>query len=309
MIDDTHLDDLTQEKEKKLKELEQCYIELSSHKKNKLILEYPTFFVPGWTGENSATWLQPYEIKKSNKFYEPKYSKFYRPIFDWINEIVENSKDAHPVMFTEEETSKSLDFIALGKYLKRKIFEIVKNAPINLVGHSMGGLDIRAAILDDDKYTLNVKTVITLGTPHNGTAEAGLLYLPTFKRLVKKMAGWPSHHIAQGYSMFYKSIFIQQINTTDNRLKFLNSVSKFYDFMGLEDLVVKDSPKLNLEGIGDSMRSKVETFQVAMAKHSGEAEITKDPRVILPILKILSGIELKNSYNKGVFEKGYVMPR
>ena len=47
--------------------LRNCYDELRSFEANKLTLTEPTFFIPGWTGEDARTWFDdphPHELYK-----------------------------------------------------------------------------------------------------------------------------------------------------------------------------------------------------------------------------------------------------
>ncbi len=292
MKEEKSLDPAEELRKEKLEKLEKCFSELESHKPAKLKLLYPTFFVPGWTGENCAAWKEPYkDILK-------KYKKYYRSAKDWIEEIIDNKDDAHYITFSDEESENSPSFMELGKCLKKQLIDIAQNKPINLVGHSMGGLDIRASILDDGQPKLNVKSVITVGTPNNGTPEAGLFGIGFIRKFVERK--FKPHHIAQGHSMYSSGEFIKTINTIENRLKLLNSVDKFYVLMGLRDSVVKGSPKLNKDGIPEVLyEEKVKTIQTSSAEHSGKDGITQDPRLFLPVIKILCGIEMKDDYNYG----------
>jgi len=308
MNDEKPIDATEQARQEKLKQLEKDFYELKSYQKKKLKFLYPTFFVPGWTSENCATWKYPYTPNKPNKFYETHYSKYYRPMLDWINEVVDNKNDAHYITFSEQETSKSFDFVSLGKHLKNKVAELTKDSPVNLVGHSMGGLDIRAAILDNERPKLNIKNVITVGTPNNGESESWFLGFRIIREWAQRFKGYTPYHIAQARSMFSKGPFIQSINSVENRLKLLNDVSSFYVFMGFRDFVVKGSPKLSVDGIDENLRKKIKLFQIPFDEHTGEFEITQDPNTILPILKILCGIEIKDTLNRGIFKKGIYKP-
>ena len=308
MNDEKPIDATEQARKEKLAQLEKDFCELESYKSKKLKLLYPTFFVPDWTSETCATWKYPYAPKKPNKLYETHYGKYYRPILGWINDVVDNKGYVHYVTFSEQETSTSFDFVSLGKYLKNQIVGLAKNSPVNLVGHSMGGLDIRAAILDNEEPKLSVKNVITVGTPNNGVAESWFLGFRKIREWLQYFKGYTPYHIAQARSMFSKGPFIQLINSVENRLKLLNSVDRFYIFMGFRDFVVKGSPKLNVDGIDENLRKKVKPFPIPFDGHMGEFEITQDPSTILPILKVLSGVEIKDNLNRGTFAKGIYKP-
>ncbi len=290
MKDDESLNPADKINREKLESLKKCTLELESYRSNKLKLKCHTFFVPGWTSEDCAAWLKPYEeIPK-------KYKDYYWPVAHWIDEIIENKELAHYITFTDEETKSSPSFMELGGYLKRKVLDLAQDNPVNLVGHSMGGLDIRAAILDSVKPFLKVKNVITVGTPNNGNK---------FVNLLVKIKNYPEHWKKQCLSMHPDSEAIKSINSLESRLKLLNSIDKFYVFMGMRDMAVTKSPKLNKEGLATSLcEQKIMTIQTATAEHSGKDGITQDARISLPIIKILTGIKLRSSGNKGyIFQK------
>ncbi|MBL7131737.1 MAG: hypothetical protein ISS45_10140 [Candidatus Omnitrophica bacterium] len=281
-------------KKEKLENLERCFSELESYKQNKLILQYPVFFIPGWTGEDCAAWQELYpKIPK-------QYKKYYLPAKYWIEKIIGNKESAHFITFTEEESESSPSFFELGRHLKRKLLNITNNRPFNLVGHSMGGLDIRSAIIDEGQPVLNVKNVITVGTPNNGTFMAGLLRFKSVLKLLRRFKKFKSHHITQGYNLYSGSEPIKKINALENRLKLLNGIEKFYIFMGLRDGTVGGSPKLDKAGLQRELyEDRVKVIQTSSAEHSGKDGITQDPRLFLPTIKVLCGIELKDNYNRG----------
>ncbi|UCB56848.1 MAG: hypothetical protein JSV30_06555 [Candidatus Omnitrophota bacterium] len=278
----------------KLEKLKKCFSELEGYKRNKLTLQYPVFFVPGWTCEDCAAWKKPYEkIPK-------KYKEYYKPAKYWIDEIIENKEQAHFIEFTDQESKDSPSFMKLGEYLKKKLIAITQERPINLVGHSMGGLDIRSAISDVKEPALNTRNVITVGTPNNGTLEAGLLNWKFVQDMVKKFKKMKDYHIIQGCNLYRGSNPIREINEPKERLNLLEKIDKFYVFMGLRDSTVKSSPKLKKDGISEDLyEEKVKIIQTASAEHSGKDGITQDPRLFLPIIKILCGIELKDDFNHG----------
>ncbi len=276
----------------KLEKLKKCFSELNGYAVNKLRLQYPTFFIPGWTGEDCAAWLTPY------KGLFKKYQQYYQPVSHWINEIIENPTDAHYVTFTSSETCNSESFIELGTYLKKKIISMTPGQYVNLVGHSMGGLDIRAAMINDD--TLKVKNVITVGTPNNGSPEAGLLKYSLVRNIMNGLKPLAPHHLKQCYNMRPDSQQMQLINSKKNRITLLNRLEHFYIFMGLRDSTVRRSPVLKKGELPHELYShKVKVIQTSSAEHTGKDGVTQDPRILLPIIKILCGSELKDDYNHG----------
>lgn len=298
MREDRPLGPVEELRREKLEKLKKCFSELNGYAVNKLRLQYPTFFIPGWTGEDCAAWLTPY------KDLLKKYQQYYQPVSHWIDEIIENPENAHYVTFSSDETCNSESFVELGSYLKKKIISATPEQYVNLVGHSMGGLDIRAAMIDDD--ILRVKNIITVGTPNNGSPEAGLLKYPLVRNIMNGIKPLAPHHFKQCYNIRPDSQQMKLINSKENRLNLLNRVERFYIFMGLRDSTVRRSPILNNEGLPDEIYSnKVKVIQTSSAEHTGKDGVTQDPRILLPIIKTLCGIKLTDDYNHGYI---YVAP-
>lgn len=281
-------------RKQKLEKLGKCYSELETYKTNKITLEYPSFFIPGWTGENCAAWKEPYlGVRK-------KYRKYYKPVMNWLEEIVTNKNNAHFIEFSYEESDRSESFLEMGQYLKKKILNIAGTQPINLIGHSMGGLDIRAALLDEKEPVLNAKNIITVGTPNNGTPEAGILGNALIKKIISKFKKFRPSQIIQGVNLSCSSEPMRYINTLENRVKLIERVEKFFILMGLKDFTVRISPKLDKDGIDENKYNEVvKVIQTSSAEHSGKNGITQDPRLLLPMVKILCGIEIKDDFNRG----------
>jgi predicted alpha/beta hydrolase family esterase len=272
-------------KEEVKKQMKAALAELEGYKTKKLMFEFPTFFVPGWTGEDSSCWL------KSNE------KSGYTPLKEWIDGVTVNPEQANYVKFTDEESKNCESFLDFGKLLKKKIWEVIKKSgPVNLVGHSMGGLDITAAVIDIMKPVLKVNKCITIGTPHQGASGS---------KLLAKVKKYPKHHGIQCINLDPSSEPIKFISTLENRKLFLDSIGKLYIFMGLRDFVVRKGPKFDKTGMDKGyFDSKVKIVQIMSAEHTGKYGITQDPRAVLPLVKLLSGIEIKSTGNKGyIFRK------
>ena len=77
-------------------------------------------------------------------------------------------------------------------------------------------------------------------------------------------------------------------------------IESFLIFMGMKDITVQNSPKLRLEDVPrDIYQAKFHVYQTSGTEHSGRFSITRDPRVLLPVIKSLCGVELKDDLNHG----------
>lgn len=286
----------------KLADLKKDFAELESYKKNKHTLQYTTFFVPGWTGEDCGAW-KSFPSKEELKGIW-RYKEFYRPVKLWIEDIFGNSTQAHYITFTDKDSRRSPSFKELGRILKGEIIKKAGKSPVNLVGHSMGGLDIRAAILDDKGPKLNIKNVITVGTPNNGVTASGILELKIAREVMGKFGKKEEHHVKQCHNMATNGRYIKELNTAQNRKKLLEAIDAFYVLMGLRDPVAGNSPKLKKDCIpAELYKEKVRLYQVPSAEHSGKDSITQDPRMVFRIIRVLCGDPLIEKGNKGYIHK------
>ncbi len=275
------LNPVTQIRKERLEQIKRCFDELKSYEQKKLRLDRPVFFVPGWCGKDCSAWLIQY---KDAKGPDKEYSL---PMKYWTDQIIENNDMAHFVTFTEEEEKGSSSFIELGLCLKKKILSLLGSSSVNLVGHSMGGLGVRAAISDTAEPSLSVENVITLGTPNRGS-RLGATLVKTLK--------YPEYQKQQALSMHPTSSAMKFIDSIKERINMLGSIKKFYSFLGGKDWTVGRSPLLNDKDIPISLyRQKVKKVDFLGAKHTGDDGLTQDPRYILAVIKILCGMPLKSS--------------
>lgn len=49
----------------------------------------------------------------------------------------------------------------------------------------------------------------------------------------------------------------------------------------------------------DIYQAKFQIYQTAGTEHSGRFSITRDPRVLLPVIKSLCGVALEENHNQG----------
>ena len=269
--------------------LRHCYDELRSFEKNKLRLAKPTFFIPGWTGEDAKTWYE-----------DPQPDEFYKPVEYWLDRVIVNRDFAKRVTL-EKESRESSTIFQFGEKLKNRLLDHASGDSVNLVGHSMGGLVARAAVYCSEGEPLRVHDFITLGTPNRGAFITKLFY---FKRFVdffgKKIRPLTPQHIAQARSMAMNGPDIRQLNSPDSWRVVNERIDNFLIFMGLKDITVQNSPKLRLDDVPENIfKAKFQIYQTSGTEHSGRFSITRDPRVLLPIIKSLCGVKLKDNQNHG----------
>jgi len=267
---------------------------LNELKQSKVTLSLPVFFVPGWTDESCYWWKKSDAIPNTME--------------GWLDNIATNSKTAYFVDFTSVK-NKCMSFLDFGEALKKYIWSTIgKNQPFDLVGHSMGGLDIRAAITQGDPL-INCRCCIGVATPQQGDNFGGMAntLAKWFPALAKDK--WKSYQIAQMKNLDPNYPPIKLLNTLDNRIAFFQRIKKFYEMKGLRDFVVKGSAFMDKTGIETLYQNKAEDIPVDGCEHTGPLGITQDARVILAILYILCEFELDlEGGNCGIFAGGVDRP-
>jgi len=271
---------------------------LTEFKQNKIRLKYPVFFVPGWTDESCSWWQKPYGDKQSIK--------------QWIDEIAVNPELAQYITFIEE-TKQCKNFLDFGEVLKNKIWKLIgKNQAFDLVGHSMGGLDIRAALTQENEPLLNCRYCITVATPNCGDNFGGVESFLSrhFRKLMQSVKNMPSYQVDQGKYLDPDYPPIKQVNSLDNRRLFLNNVNKFYELKGTQDFLVQGSAFIDKTGIEGLFSEKVAAIPIDGCEHVGIKGITLDPRTIAVIIYVLCDIDLKLQLgmNYGILQGGYYKP-
>lgn len=272
-------------------------------------LKRDVFFVHGWSDEANVGWTYPY-VETSDEDRNPnwKYS-----IKDWIDEKVINKERAHYIKLVKDEQKIKIErdkrgkisvdidgdetyyyesFFEFAELLKEKVESVRTTDEIDLVGHSMGGLDAVAAIAVDKKQDStkaikrpclkDVNLLITVATPHQGSPCAKLSDTKLDKILLRK-----SDYIRkQGRNMDIKSSFMQLINRTDIRNQLLQRISFMHMFGGGSDPVVpRACYKINTIGL------KVKNYKIYpaiyRATHSQVMGITQRPETSYEIFKLL----------------------
>ncbi len=265
---------------------------LNEFKTKQIHLKRPVIFVPGWCDEPCGWWIGPYQGIQG--------------IFQWISQIADNPKEAIYVEFNNESPQCN-SFLDFGQVLKNKIWAAIgKDQPFDLVGHSMGGLNIRAALTQGDPL-LNCQNCITADTPHQGDSDGNFLELAK-EFNPSSVASITPYQLEQAQNMCPTNFPIQTINRIDSRQLFLNRVNKFYQFKGTRDWVVMDSCFMDMSEIGDSYSQKVSSISVEGCEHIWIKGITLDVRTILAIVYMIQGIEIPSANNHGILPDGDYTP-
>jgi len=248
--------------------------------RNKIELKRPVFFVPGWTDESCANWTQSFKLVPAIK--------------DWFNKTTGNCGMVNFVTFTEQESVGCNSFIDLGLILKKKVETATGcKESFDIVGHSMGGLDIRAAVAMHGLG--HVENCITVATPHKGSQLGDIG--PIFMK-------YKPHHKIQCINLDPDHLPVQTINSLQNRNKFLENMKKLYQFVGTRDMVVARNAKIDTKGLASALIDKIVTVEIGGATHSADGGITRDVRVIIAIFNALMGIEPERpKYNYGYIIK------
>jgi len=279
--------DFTRERGKQKNE---SLVQLNTFKQRKITLRRPVFFIPGWTDEDCKCWAKGQWGQLS--------------IRQWFEDIVANSADSHFITFSDV-TKDCKSFLDFGEALKRKILDVIgADHEFDIVGHSMGGLNTRAAITRGDPL-LHTNKCLTVATPHQGDHLGGIQKFLRTSWLGKIIGTSTPYHIEQGKNLDPDYEPIKIINTDESRRLFLERINKLYQFKGTRDFCVKGSAIMKNNGIESLYEEKTEQIIVEGADHTGKIGICQDPRTILTIVKVLLDIELpKPDFNYGyIFKK------
>lgn len=268
-------------------------------RKIKIRLKRDIFFVPGWTDQACICWTEPYIESGTDRRKGWEYT-----IKDW-EYIVENPEKMHYLQLVENDHSiniirnkqgkiKKVEFRLDPSYEYTNFFqfaELVKSKirttgvkEFDLVGHSMGGLDIISAVALDNKLDSYrqvgdfIKTkplegcglLITVATPYRGSIPADLVKNTKIDEWFRPQ--WSDGIRKQCNNLAHSSEFISIINQKEIKERLLQKVSiGVHTFSGGNDRAVRPEDAF-LDGAQNH-----KPFE--LVSHSQRMGITQDPRM------------------------------
>jgi len=266
-------------------------------------LKRRVFFIHGWSDEANVCWTHPYTDQDTIK--------------DWVDKLIINKDDmVHYIRLLRDESKAKIsydrfnsvivdidddetyyyeNFFQFADLLKYKINcnRSSDAEEVDLVCHSMGGLDSVVAIaidkaIDTTKTIYSpclkgVNRLITVSTPHQGSPEAKLANKKIAKLILHK-----SKYIGmQGANMSIDSDYMRLVNSVNVRNRLLERVASMHMFGGGSDLVVPEySYKINT--IGLTKTNYTINPILNLATHSQTMGITQDVRMAFEIFSLLS---------------------
>jgi len=136
-------------------------------------------------------------------FAELKLAGSYLPSINYWRGIREALAANHTQVITATVPPSGSIEVRAAK-LAEDIAAQARGKSVNIVAHSMGGLDARYMISQLQPAGVDVKSLITIATPHHGSPFAdylidgiGPLYLPRLYHLWEQTTGWEPSAFAQ----------------------------------------------------------------------------------------------------------------
>ena len=247
-------------------------------------LKRPVFFVPGWTDDICKGWTIG-------------YSRLNTPMQDWADKIFTNPNLGYFINFSKADSDSCDSFLDYSKILRERIWRLVgRDQPFDILGHSMGGLDIRAAIIDEKDPLLNVNNCLLVAAPNEGSQWGDLCQA----HLIRDPRKLTDAQVRQGVNMDPDHPIIQAINQVKVKREFLKNINKLYTLRGWKDTAGFSSSRFTYSGMEQEFPGKVTEINYDGTTHTGRNGITQDPRVTTDIVKILTDIPMaENRLNYG----------
>ncbi|KKA29715.1 hypothetical protein TD95_005352 [Thielaviopsis punctulata] len=95
------------------------------------------------------------------------------PVHYWHG--IEAALTAHNIRVVTTAVPPSASIQRRANGLARQIAQLCPNEPVNIIAHSMGGLDARCMISSLRPAHVDVKALVTVATPHHGSPVADFL--------------------------------------------------------------------------------------------------------------------------------------
>ena len=288
----------------------------SLRKMMPLKLEYDVFFIPGWTDQGCLAWIEPYTEGGTSRRLGWEYT-----IRDWAEKILDapsqqkihfvkllkNEEYFHIERFQsgpregkvrfcnweQDETYSYENFFQFAELLKETI-RASRCTRFDLVGHSMGGLDIAAALTLDPNIDSEpevkhfIKTsplsgarnIITFSTPFRGSPGGWLVRNTKLDEIF--MRSWSKGIRSQAEAMSPDSPFIKIITNPQRQKRLVKNISGVvYTFGSDNDKAVPSANRM----IDGAINYPPADF--SLAQHSQRMGIPQDPRTALELFRIL----------------------
>ena len=247
-----------------------------------LTLQRPTYFVPGWRDEDGACWTR---------------------MEAWVRRVCVNATThAHFLQFQADTSAKPPpyeDFLDFADDVAQMVHADTDTTgqPVDFVCHSMGGLDVFAALTligSEPALTTpvltNARTVITFDTPFRGFGSAKS---KVFQDFVKKTRKDPWVLLQLG-AMEKDSKRITAVWNARN--EFLRKLEAFYargadNYDGVLEVTHDSASFGDPPDFEPALRPRYHEYVAYRdTSHSGLPNgVTNDPRAIVDTMRLLTG--------------------
>lgn len=268
-------------------ELAEARAQIKAWESQRVTLRRPLYFVPGLSDESGEScWGTPGE---KNSFHGVMNRICSNPIYARFHRFLVGSPP-HPPHHE--------DFITFGADLARRIWDDVSHSgeEVDVVCHSMGGLDTFAAIaLLDDYPELGVQplrlvdNVITFDTPFTGFNAADNAI---FMKLKKQQRPDEPTLISQAIALKTGALRMHEVD--QRRDRFLQNVRAFYprgadNFGGLLEVPHESASFGKQSDFAPEWRDRYRPYvSWEDTTHSGPRGVTRDLRAIVEVVTLLT---------------------
>lgn len=256
------------------KEKSDALAQLKSWTQKPVALKRPVFFVPGWTDDINKGWTIPYT--KSNISME-----------EWGDRIFSNPNWAYYLNFSKADSEACDSFLDYSKILRERVRRLLgKSEDFDILGHSMGGLTVRAAVIDDEDPLLGVNHCVLVAVPNEGSEWGGLCKA----HVIRDPRKLTDAQVTQGVNMDPDHAIIRSINTIELKRLFLKNINRLYTIRGWKDTAVFSSSRFQYKGMEGEFPGKATEINYDGTSHTGRNGITQDVRVIADVVRVLVGL-------------------